>query len=76
MLLSGNKGKTVAHFYQVTGNVFYHLFFNILFVCFFFGFCQVKDIRVFQQVVGKVALCSRERCYEMIFYDFYLLTLP
>ena len=48
VLLPGNEGKTVAHFQQVAGNVFHQLFFNIPFVCFFFGSCQIKDVRVFE----------------------------
>ena len=30
MLLPGDKGKTVAHFQQITGNVFYQLFLYVL----------------------------------------------
>ena len=35
--------------------------FNVLFVRTLFGFCQVKDAWVFQQVVGKVALRCGKR---------------
>ena len=67
MLLPGNEGKTVAHFQQVAGNVFHQLFFNIPFVCFFFGSCQIKDVRVFEQVIGKVALWSRKCGREIVY---------
>ena len=60
MLLPGDKGKTIAHFQQITGNVFYQLFLYVPFVCLFFRSCQIEDIRVFQQVIGKVALWCRK----------------
>ena len=47
-------------FQQITGNVLYQLLLYVSFVCLFFRSCQVEDIRVFQQVIGKVALWCRE----------------
>ena len=74
MLLSGDKGEAVAHFQQITGNVLYQLLFYIPFVCLFFRSCQVEDIRVFQQVVGKVALGHRKRGGKII--DLVAVDLP
>lgn len=67
MLLPGDKGKTIAHFQQITGNVFYQLLLYIPFICLFFRSNQIKDIRVFQQVIGKVALWCR-KCGCKIIY--------
>ena len=66
MFLSCNESKTIAHFQQVTGNVLNQLFFYVPFVCFLFSSRQIKDVRVFQQVVGKVALRCRKRGCEII----------
>ena len=73
MLLSCDKGESVAHLQQITGNVLYQLFFYVPFVSTFFGSCQIKDVRVFQQVVGKVALRCGKRGGKII--DFLAVNL-
>ena len=67
MILSGDKSEAVAHFQQITGNVLYQLLFYIPFVCLFFCSCQVEDIRVFQQLIGKVALWCRKCGCEIVY---------
>ena len=42
MLLPGDKGKTIAHFQQITGNVLYQLLFYVPFVCFSFAPAKSK----------------------------------
>ena len=74
MLLSCDKGESVAHLQQITGNMLHQLFFYVPFVSTFFGSRQVKDIRVFQQVVGKVALGCRKRGGKII--DLAAVDLP
>jgi len=74
MLLPCDKGESVAHFQQVTGDVLHQLFLYVPFVRTFFGSRQVKDIRVFQQVVGKVALGHRKRGGKII--DLVAVDLP
>ena len=49
MFLPCDKGESVAHLQQITGNVLYQLFFYVPFVRTFFGSCQVEDIRVFNR---------------------------
>ena len=66
MLLSGNESKAIAHFQQVTGDVLNQLLFYVPFVCLFLSSSQIKDVRVFQQVIGKVALRCRKRGCEII----------
>ena len=52
----------LAHFKQVTGDVLNQLFFYVPFVRLFLRSSQIKDVRVFQQVIGKVALwCWKKR---------------
>lgn len=67
MFLSCNESKTIAHFQQVTGNVLNQLFFYVPFVCFLFSSSQIKDVRVFQQVIGEVALRCRKRSGEIVY---------
>lgn len=67
MLLSGNESKAIAHFQQVTGDVLNQLFFYVPFVCLFLSSSQVKDVRVFQKVIGKVALRCRKRGCEIVY---------
>ena len=67
MLLSCNESKAIAHFQQVTGNVLNQLFFYVPFVCFLFSSSQIKDVRVFQQVIGEVALRCRKRGCEIVY---------
>ena len=66
MLLSCNESKAIAHFQQVTGDVLNQLLFYVPFVCLFLRSSQIKDVRVFQQVIGKVALRCRKRGCEII----------
>lgn len=42
------------------------LLFYVPFVCLFLRSSQIKDVRVFQQVIGKVALRCRKRGCEII----------
>jgi hypothetical protein len=67
VFLSGNKGKAIAHFQQVTGDVLNQLFFYVPFVRLFLRSSQIKDVRVFQQVIGKVALRCRKRGCEIVY---------
>lgn len=66
MFLSCNESKAIAHFQQVTGNVLDQLFFYVPFICFLFSSSQIKDVGVFQQVIGEVALRCRKRGSEII----------
>ena len=66
MFLPCDKGESAAHLQQIAGNMLHQLFFYVPFVRTFFGSCQVKDIRVFQQVVGKVTLGCRKRSSKII----------
>jgi hypothetical protein len=52
VFLTGDKRKTHSHFQKILGNVMYQLFFYIAFIRMFFDPCKVKNIRVFQQVIG------------------------
>ena len=74
MFLPCDKGESAAHLQQITGDVLHQLFLYVPFVRTFFGSCQVKDIRVFQQVVGKVALGCRKRGGKII--DLAAVDLP
>ena len=60
VFLSGNKGKAITHFQQVTGDVLNQLFFYVPFVRLFLRSSQIKDVRVFQQIIGKVAFAVQE----------------
>ena len=62
-----NESKAIAHFQQVMGNVLNQLFFYIPFVCLFLSSNQVKDVWVFQQVIGKVTLRCRKRGCEIVY---------
>ena len=74
MLLPCDKGESVAHFQQITGDVLHQLFFYVPLVRTLFGSCQVEDIRVFQQVVGKVALGRGKRGGKIV--DLVAVDLP
>ena len=56
MLLLCDKSKAITHFKQILGDVLHELSFNISLIYRFRLLHHIKDIRIFHQIVGEVAL--------------------
>lgn len=65
LLLLCHKCKATAHFQKIFGDMRYQLLFKVSFCLFICLPHQIKDIRVFHQIVSKVALRFGQSCREV-----------